>query len=65
MTPQEVARKFLLENFDQDLFEFIEVVEWMDDNDFEVEDDEAYEKAHDAVKAELDTMIQRYADEEN
>lgn len=63
MTPQEAARKFILDNFNQDLFEFMDVVEWMDGEDLSHLVD--YEDAHEAVQAELDTMIQRYVDEEN
>lgn len=59
MTPEEVAKKYLLEEFGIDSFEFLDVVEWMDEANLDPQKDE---EVWMALETEVDRMLSLYGD---
>lgn len=62
MSPEELATGFVLEYLDRTP-EYIDVVEWVDENDDEEPNDEILAKTYQEVMNILDTISQRYLDE--
>jgi hypothetical protein len=65
-TNEQIAKAFVLEYLKREP-EFMDVVEFVDENNPDWYEDETdlYNEIHDLVVAELDTIAQRFADSED